>query len=147
MTQSRATQLSHSWVSEFGNYMIYADRFKPHRFEEFISQQQKTNTQTLEGTLTNFNVSQRSSGGHWNWKPCCLVVLVWMRMVSGGRTVWEGLGGVALLEEVCLWGPSFEVSKTLTISSWPSLPGAYGKRSKLSATVLGPWYLITAIER
>jgi hypothetical protein len=32
-------------------------------------------------------------------------------------TVWEGLGGVALLEGVCHWGMDFEVSKTPIIIS------------------------------
>lgn len=28
-----------------------------------------------------------------------------------GGTVWEGVGGVVLLEEICHWGMGFEVSK------------------------------------
>ena len=39
-------------------------------------------------------------------------------------TVWEGRGGVALLEEVCHWGAGFEVSKASHIPS-ALLPHAY----------------------
>ena len=31
----------------------------------------------------------------------------WLRV---GRTVWEGIGGVALLEEVCHWRAGFDAS-------------------------------------
>lgn len=35
-----------------------------------------------------------------------------------GRTVWEGLGDVALLEEMCHWGQAgFEVSKVQAVPS------------------------------
>jgi hypothetical protein len=34
--------------------------------------------------------------------------LIYLNACSAvGRTVWEGLGGVALLEEVCHWGWAF----------------------------------------
>jgi hypothetical protein len=36
---------------------------------------------------------------------------------SVGETVWEALGGVALLEEVCHWGVGFEVSEAHPIPS------------------------------
>lgn len=29
-------------------------------------------------------------------------------LLAGG-TIWEGVGGVVLLEEMCYWGVSFEV--------------------------------------
>jgi hypothetical protein len=49
-------------------------------------------------------------------------------LVPVNGTVWEGLGGVALLEEVCHWEVSFEVSKAHTRSSLAlsvSLPTTY----------------------
>jgi hypothetical protein len=36
---------------------------------------------------------------------------------SVGGTLWEGLVGVALLEEVCHWGQASEVSKAQDILS------------------------------
>jgi hypothetical protein len=36
---------------------------------------------------------------------------------SVGGSVWEGLGGMTLLEEVCHWGVSFEVSKVYAFLS------------------------------
>ena len=41
-------------------------------------------------------------------------------LVSVDRTLWEGLGGVALLEEVCHWLQALRFQKIL--SDWLTLP-------------------------
>jgi hypothetical protein len=49
---------------------------------------------------------------------------VFEHLVLGGGTVLEGLGGVALLEEVCRWERALTFQKTHTIFSELSLPSA-----------------------
>jgi hypothetical protein len=49
-----------------------------------------------------------------------------------GRSDWEGLGGVALLKEVCQLGQTLRFGKTLTVLSALSLPPSCGSRYELS---------------
>lgn len=54
-----------------------------------------------------------------------------------GGTIWEELGSVALLVEVCHWGwaLSFQILTTHSTPSYITLPPAYGLRQEFSATV------------
>lgn len=54
-----------------------------------------------------------------------------------GRTVWKGLRGIALLEDVCHWGQALGFQKPMQFPV-SSLPLVYGTKFKLSATVPMP---------
>jgi hypothetical protein len=58
-----------------------------------------------------------------------------------GRTVWEGLGGVVLLEEVCHWRVGFEVSEAQARPSL-TLPHVFRSRCTFLA---GQWWLTPLI--
>ena len=53
-----------------------------------------------------------------------------------GGTVWEGLGHVALLEEVCQWGQALRFQNIGVIPCGLSLPCGCGSRCELSAIPL-----------
>ena len=70
--------------------------------------------------------------------PCRLVYL--NALLHLGGTVWEGLRGVAFLEEVCHWGVSFEIPKTHPFPVSPlSLLLGFASTCKFSATALAPY--------
>lgn len=54
------------------------------------------------------------------------------RLVPSSETVWEGVGGVILLEKVCQCRWTVGLQKTPTIPSVLSLPTNYGSRCELS---------------
>lgn len=84
---------------------------------------------------------------------CFLPVIIWIRMATigtymwilsaVGRTAWKGLGWMALLEEVCLWGQVLKFQKSHVISSVLSLPQGYAPRCELS--VVSALYSVHAI--
>lgn len=59
--------------------------------------------------------------------------------------VWKGLGGVATLEEMCIWGLSLKFQFAVTMPSSLLMPPACGTSWKLSAPAPEPCVLTAAI--
>jgi hypothetical protein len=66
----------------------------------------------------------------WEWLRWLTRLNTWR---PGGGTIWEGLGGVALLEEMCHWEWVWKFPKTCAIPSVPSsCPPTYRSRREFS---------------
>ena len=88
----------------------------------------------------------RLSGSLNENDPCSLIYLnAWLPV---GRTIWEGLGGVALLEEVCHWGWALRFHKpTLLYKPITGLSLSHACKSDISTQVPPMPYLFLPIAR